>query len=354
MAFKGVGNRNIRLALLRCDTHGYWYGPFLAKCDPALLVRHNPVCHHYFADMGDPGRLHSPHVPGFEIVRCWDADFQQAKTFAETFLGKPKPCRTIQEATEGIDAAFIADCSGDGHDHVKLATPFLKKGIPVFMDKPFAPTYRECCKLIDLAKANKTIIMSASLLEYNPTAKLFRKRFTEIDPVTLVVAKGVGGAGLAGVIHGIALVRNLLGDGVESVQAMGTTPMAPGSAPELNSKKSTVVENGHMVSPMRYLELRYKNGQQAIVINTSIDTFPERCDFYASAYSKGGAIHSPAIGDPEFLAGGEVIVKLLRKMLRSGKPTVSYDSLREKIAIVEAGRKSVKLGRPVYLKEIMK
>lgn len=49
-----------------------------------------------------------------------------------------------------------------------------------------------------------------------------------------------------------------------------------------------------------------------------------------------------------------MIVKLFRKMLRTGKPTVSYDSLREKIAIVEAGRKSVREGRPVYLKEIMK
>ena len=130
--------------------------------------------------------------------------------------------------------------------------------------------------------------------------------------------------------------------------------MEPGLGPELNSTKSTVVENGEMVSPMTYLNLRCKNGQQALVINTSIDTFPERCDFFASAYSKGGAIHSPAVGDPEFLAGGEVIVKLFRKMLRTGKPAVSTDSLKEKIAIVEAGRRSVKLGRPVYLKEVMK
>ena len=67
-----------------------------------------------------------------------------------------------------------------------------------------------------------------------------------------------------------------------------------------------------------------------------------------------GGIHSPAIGDPEFLAGGEVIVKMFRQMLRTGKQTVSYDSLREKIAVVDAGRKSVKEGRPVYLREIMK
>jgi len=29
--------KKIRLAVIRCDTHGYWYGPFLAKCDPLPL-----------------------------------------------------------------------------------------------------------------------------------------------------------------------------------------------------------------------------------------------------------------------------------------------------------------------------
>ena len=33
---------------------------------------------------------------------------------------------------------------------------------------------------------------------------------------------------------------------------------------------------------------------------------------------------------------------------------MSYDWLSEKIAVVDAGRKSVKEGQPVYLKEIMK
>ena len=48
-----------------------------------------------------------------------------------------------------------------------------------------------------------------------------------------------------------------------------------------------------------------------------------------------------------------MIVKLFRQLLRTDKQAVSYDSLREKIAVVDAGRKSVKEGRPVYRKEIM-
>jgi len=346
--------KKIRLALLRCDTHGYWYGPFLAKCDPLLLEQHDHECYYYFCEVKWADRLRTPVVPGFEITKCWDADYQRAQDFAHTFLDVPTPCRTLREATEDVDAVFIADCSGDGHDHIRLARPFLEKGIPAFVDKPFGVNYKDACKLIDLARKNRTIVMSCSLLEYNPTAKLFRNRFNEINPVNLVVAKGVGGAGLAGVIHGIALIRNLLGDGVEWVQAMGHTALDGNLPPELNSPKSIILKDGKPTAPMTFLNMHYKDGRDGLVMNTSIDTFPERCNFYASAYSKQGGIHSPAIGDPEFLAGGEVIVKMFRQMLRTGKQTVSYDSLREKIAVVDAGRKSVKEGRPVYLREIMK
>jgi len=220
-------------------------------------------------------------VSGFEIAKCWDAAYQRAQDFVHTFLDVPTPRRTLREATEDVDAAFIADCSGDGHGHIKLARPFLEKGIPTFVDKPFGVNYKDACKLIELAKKNRTIVMSCSLLEYNPTAKLFRNRFKEIDPVNLVVAKGVGGAGLAGVIHGIALVRNLLGDGVEWVQALGHTPLGDDAPPELNSAKSATWKSGKGTTPMTYLNMLYKDGRQGLVINTALDTFPERCDFFA-------------------------------------------------------------------------
>ena len=121
--------KKFRLAMVRCDTHGYWYGPFLSKCDPYLLQKNDHEDYYYFSTVRWGDRLRFKPVPGFEIVKCWDADYQRAKDFSHTFLDVPKPCRTVREATEGIDAAFIADCSGDGHDHIKLARPFLEKGI---------------------------------------------------------------------------------------------------------------------------------------------------------------------------------------------------------------------------------
>jgi hypothetical protein len=344
----------IRLGLVRCDTHGYWYAPFLADCDRRLLEKNDRPVHHYFySDIFQADKLCVPRVAGFELAKVWDADPQRANDFAETFLGEPRVCRTLEEMTDGIDAAFIADCSSDGTDHIELASPFLKNGIPTFVDKPFTNNLKDARTLINLAKKNRTCVMSASLLEYNAVAKQFLKRFEEIAPIGLVVAKGVGGYGLAGVIHGIALARCLLGDGVEWVEAMGYTELDACATRQFNQSDFAqwVGKKGRV--PLAILRMHYKSGVEAVVLNTSADIFPHECWYYASAYSKRGALHSPGIGDPEFIGGGEVILKLFQQMVRSGKVTVPYESLLEKIAVVEAARVAQAEGRQVFLREVI-
>tara|TARA_Y100000588_G_scaffold111980_1_gene122823 strand:- start:473 stop:679 length:207 start_codon:yes stop_codon:yes gene_type:complete len=49
-----------------------------------------------------------------------------------------------------------------------------------------------------------------------------------------------------------------------------------------------------------------------------------RCDIHSTAHSKNGTLHSPPIGDPEFMPGGAVILKLFRKMVQTGKPVIPY------------------------------
>ncbi|MBI4028418.1 MAG: Gfo/Idh/MocA family oxidoreductase [Verrucomicrobia bacterium] len=344
--------KNIRLGLIRCDTHGYWYGPFLAPCDPLLLEKHDHEVHHYFSKIAHADQLRVQPVSGFELVKVWDADPVRAANFAKTFLGTAQVCTSLKEMAKDIDAAFIADCGGDGADHVQLARPFLERGIPTYVDKPFANNLQDARILLNLAKKHRTSVMSASLLEHLPVVKRFRARFEEIAPVGLVVAKGLSGYGLAGIIHGIGLARGLLGDGVEWVQAMGESELAPNATPENNRSYVKWKYGKRFVAPT-FLHMHYRTGQEGLVINTSSDIFPDECWFYASAFSKRGAIHSPPMGDPEFLAGGEVIVRLFKQMVLTGKPTVPYESLLEKIAIVEAGRLAQKRGGPVHLKELL-
>jgi hypothetical protein len=56
--------------------------------------------------------------------------------------------------------------SVDGNMHVEHATPFIKKGMRVWIDKPFASTYKDAQKLAKLAAKYRTPMMSASSLRF--------------------------------------------------------------------------------------------------------------------------------------------------------------------------------------------
>ncbi|MFH0795778.1 MAG: Gfo/Idh/MocA family oxidoreductase [Candidatus Omnitrophota bacterium] len=347
----------IRLGLVRCsDIHGYYYGVMLAECDPMLLLEKYYIVHYYASNIYDPKKLTIPKVSGFDLVKVWDYDYQRAKTFAEVFLNAPRVCEKLEEMTEGIDAVFISDGERDGSDHLKLATPFLKKGIPTFVDKPFASNLKDAQEIVNLAEKYQAPLFNASILSYVPAADFFKQRFTEIGhtyypvpdekpevPMGLGVIKGVGGTfsqelagkGVSGgleermayLIHGVSLALNLFGLEVDWVETMGE-------------------------SPLEYIHLRMKTGMDVVIINTSTKVFPEACSFYASAYSKYGAVHSNPIGDPEFIGGAEKILKIFREMVKTGKPPVPYRNFLAHIAVIEAAQLAQKKGGRVYLKEV--
>lgn len=346
----------IRLAMVRADTHAYYYGVMLDDCDPLLLARNNYVVHHYATNIYDPRKITMPKVDGFEITRIYDGAIEKAQAFSDTFHGGPAVCRTLEEAADGINAVFIADCDGGGQDHLALASPFLERGIPTFVDKPFASTLKDAREIVSLARRRSAPLFNASILTYVPAAEQFKNRFDEIrtaywplpseapaSPIGLGVVKGVGGAfsqelmgktvsgsleeKLAYIIHGISLALNLFGPGAEWVEAMG-------------------------ILPLEYLHIHFKNGMDVLVLNTSTDVFPETCSFYASAYGKYGAIHSPGIGDPEFIGGAEKILQLFKGMVETGKPPVAYELFLEHIAIVEAAQRAQKEGGRIRIEEV--
>jgi len=86
--------------------------------------------HYYFYTMyGDPRRMTAPKVKGFEIVKLWDEDRNVAEVASKVLCGKPAVCDTVEEVSDDVDLVLIADCNGDGCDHLQLASPGLKKGV---------------------------------------------------------------------------------------------------------------------------------------------------------------------------------------------------------------------------------
>lgn len=338
----------IRVGVIRCDTHGYYFG---AQMDaghlvPEKLVEYDYIVAHYYQDIYNPFKLDKlPKVGGFEIVKCYDYERERAEHFSEAFSGRPQVCETVEEMTEGIDAVFISDCDGGGGDHLELATPFLTSGIPTFVDKPFASTLADARAIVRLAEKHGTPMYNSSILSVVPAADLFKRRFAEIGDATVGVIKGVGGAfsqenidqrdmlggiedRLAYIIHGIALALNLFGSDVEFVEAVGALPL-------------------------EYLHLHLSSGKEVMILNTSIEHFPERCDFYAAGYSSQGAVTSGPIGDFQFIYGGQKILQNFKGMIRTGKPPRSYDDIVLHIAIVEAGQIAQRTGEPVRIEDVL-
>ncbi len=249
------------------------------------------------------------------------------------FFGKPQVCPTLQEASEDIDAAFISCCNGDGDDHLELASPFLQKGIPTFIDKPFAPTLTDALAIVRLARKHRAPLMSSSILAYVNEVDHLKSRFRELPgEVRRGVVNGVGWrSGLGGMIHGISLGHAVFGEGVEWVECMGE-------------------------GPLEYLLMRYRDGREMLVINAQPEHYDcFRCEVYSvrrNSPPEPAHLCSRPIGDPEFVLGAYRIAWLFKRMVLTGESPTPHSKILELSAIVEAGRLAQKKRRRVYLREL--
>lgn len=333
----------IRVGIIRCDLHAMYYGALMAKHDP-LLLRDPPRGaarlrdswqtgggHFYFYTWySDATRITVPTVHDFEIVKLWDQDPLLAESFGSVFVNRPQVCSSIEEVSEAVDLVFIADCNGDGSDHLKLAAPSLKRGVPTFIDKPFAYQVKDAKALIRLAKKHGTPMMSSSILLQLPQATQFRSRFQEIGEPEFGTVKG-GGATMAGHIHAISLAVHLFGDGVGSVECMGSSPLA------------------HVHLDYGGKAHRPKAG---VMLNCDAGGTPH-CAFYASAYSSKGVVHSPPLDDWIFPEGAAQILRMVKTMVKTQKGPIPYESMLELIAVAEAARLSQARHERVLLKEVL-
>ena len=160
----------IRIGMINCDLHAMYYAALMEGYDPVELrddtVGRGHAAYFYFHLCYADGRVRTaPTVGGFEIAKCWDADRTQAENMARIFNKKRGiACDTVEEVSDDVDLVFIADCNGEGHDHLEKAAPGLGKGVPTFVDKPFAYEYRDALRMLELAQASNTPVMSLSMV----------------------------------------------------------------------------------------------------------------------------------------------------------------------------------------------
>ena len=323
----------IRVGMIGGDLHTLYYGAQMFEYDPIQMRTYGRgygALFYHYVWYNSPDVMTVPFVGGFQLVKAWAEEREDAEVAAACFDQDVEVCDEPEQCSDDVDLVFIPECNGDGSTHLELATPGLEKGVPTFVDKPLAYTLADARAILDLGKKHNTPVMSLSMLRMVPHAGYFRDRLQEIAPVGYGSIKG-GGTAMAGHIHAISLAQAIFGPGVEAVDAMGPNELS-------------------------YVHLDYggkpDRPEAGVMLNCdSGDTY--HCSFYVSAFSAAGAIHSGQIGDFEFPFGSALILEKIKKMVATGQPQADRDEMLENIAVAEAGRLAQKEGRRVYLEDVM-
>jgi predicted dehydrogenase len=197
------------LGMIEGNGHPYSWSAIVNGFDPEAMTRcPYPVIPRY---LGAQPR-DSVRVPGVQVTHIWTDNPAEAPGVAAAAL-IPNVVAQPADVIGHVDAVLIA--TDDGFDHVRRAEPFVKAGLPVFIDKPLALTIPDLRTFIGWQRAGARL-QSSSGLRYA----------AELDP--LLKDTGVGELRwVAGTtcktwerygIHLLEPVFRLLGPGFESVR----------------------------------------------------------------------------------------------------------------------------------------
>jgi len=154
------------------------------------------------------------------ITHIWDENRKDAQEVAQ-ICSIEKVVEKKEDMIGEIDGVIITD---DGTmKHQKRAIPFLKEGIPTFIDKPLSPDIREAEEIIELAKKCKASLMSCSALRYAKETEILREGKEKLGEILtgLSICREWQGSLIFYGIHALELLYSIIGGGIKSVRNVG-------------------------------------------------------------------------------------------------------------------------------------
>ena len=316
--------RKINAGIINCDLHGMYYAALMAKHDPIALrddkISRGQAAHFYFyTHYKDPARIMVPTVGGFRIVKVWDRNGKRAEAISRIWHDRPEICDTFEEVSDSVDLVFIADCNGDGSDHLELAKPGLDKGIPTFVDKPFCYRSEEGAEFLKIANKNGAPVTSFSVLPLQRSFKRFSQELSELDDIVAGITYGTcdlkskwGGVFFYG-IHQVDMVLKAFG---------------------YNVTKALITKNGNGATG----QLIYSDDK--IV---TMHLIKESCPGFAiTAVDIKQTLHREIGFDKNIYLTG---VRKFTKMFKNGIEPERHEHMLKPVKILEAMERSIKSGQ---------
>lgn len=255
-------------------------------------------------------------VKGCTVDYVWGETPAFAKKAAKDG-GIPNIVKKSTDMLGKVDA-IIVDHRHAKH-HLAAVKPFIKNGIPAFVDKPFCYRSDKGKDFLKLAKANKAAVTSHSALPLQKSFLRFQKKMESLQTIVAGVTYGpcdikstYGGIFFYG-IHQVDMVVNAFGYNVSSVQVAKKGKNATAS-------------------------LMYPDGK--IVVMHLISEGLSR--FHITAIGNKEVIHSQIVFDKlNHLSG----VKRFVKMFKTGVEPLTHAQILKPVQILEALQRGIKSGK---------
>ncbi len=161
-------------------------------------------------------------LPDVDLVGVADAQFEQAQAVAQR-LGT-QPFREFWPLLNLVDAACVVTPTAL---HAGIAMEFLRRGIPLLVEKPLAASLTEADVLVHLAQRHGALLQVGHIERFNPAFEELQRR--PLQP-KWIRAQRLGpftgrstdiGVVLDLMIHDLDLLLALVGSPVRSVEALG-------------------------------------------------------------------------------------------------------------------------------------
>lgn len=268
-------------------------------------------------------------VAGIKVVAGYPggtdipASRDRVKGFTEQLRGMGvEIVETIPQLLEKVDVVLLE--SVDGRIHLAEATPVIKAGKPLFIDKPAGGSLSDVIAIYDLAKKHNVPCFSSSSLRFAPGIQELLKN-EQLGTIAGAVTwgscsyqEGTPDMFFYG-IHGIEPLYALMGTGCETVTRIQT--------------KDTDVVSGI-----------WKDGR----VGTYRGIRRNKADFGATAFGSKGIVHSGKAG------GYEELCKEIGRFFKTRKAPVQPEETVEIFAFMEAADESKRQGgAPVSLAAVM-
>ena len=268
-----------------------------------------------------------------KMLDFWTSERQSPEGIAKR-EGIPNVCKDFREMADDVDAAMIMDFDRS----YELAEPFIKQGKPVFLCSPVAVNVSECERILDLAEANGSAVLTGSFTAAMYDNKSIATRVKK-DKISSFFASTWHHFFTSYANDGLEPVHWLTGGSVRKVQLVGWDG-SKGYDPD-----SIPVSRIH-------LEYEPRDGKPPVQGSLTLGGYKKEGMWYRVYYDDHTILESFTNGGNRVLAFGDFMF-MIQEVFTTNKSVETREDIVSKLKVVIAAYKSANEGnRPVTLDEV--